>query len=196
MESDEHHISHWRIFLKSIAGILLPVMLFSACKNDIKQINRLTRMDTLPGDFAKGIVMKISQNGKLTATLVAPEMIREENDTASISIFPRGFEMRFFDENENLESLISADYGKDDQHRKIFEAKGKVIFRKKTKGEGLYTEHLIWNKKEKKIYSFVPFKYVKGNDIIYGDTLIADENMEYYVIKKSSADIYMQKDKL
>ncbi len=196
MESDDYHISHRRIFPEGITVILLMVMLFSACKNDIKQINRLTQMDTLPGDFAKGIVMRVSQNGKLTAMMTAPEMIREEHDSVSLSIFPQGFEMKFFDENESLESSIRADYGKDDRHQKVFEAKGNVIFRKKEQGQGLYTEHLIWNKKERKIYSFVPFKYVKDNSTIYGDTLIADEDMEYYIIKKSSADIYMQKNKL
>ena len=171
-------------------------MLFVACRNDIKKINELTRLDTLPGEFGEGIEMRVSQKGKLTAFLTAPVMIREEHDSISLTLFPKGFEMQFFDENEQLKSSIQAKYGRDDQNVDIFEAKDSVIFKSKEKNQYLFTEHLIWNRKDKMIFSYVPFKYIKGNSTIYGDTLIADENMEFYTIKKSSADISIDRDKL
>jgi LPS export ABC transporter protein LptC len=196
VETDDHFRRFISKIAKSIIGISVLMMLFVACKNDIKKIDELTKLDTLPGEFAEGIIMKVSQKGKMTAYLTAPVMIREEHDSTSYTSFPKGFEMRFYDENEQLKSSIKAKYGKDDQNLDVFEAKDSVIFKSNEKKQYLYTNHLIWNRKEKMIFSYVPFKYIKENSTIYGDTLIADENMEFYTIKKSSADISIERNKL
>ena len=181
------HIILWTTTLILAAG---------ACKTDIRQINRITQMDTLPGEFAKGLVMKITENGKLTAKLTAPVMITENPDSIRKTVFPQGFEMYFYNENEEVNTLLKAGYGIDIPDSALFIAKENVVFESKEDNKRLLTEELIWNKKEAKIYSFVPFQYVKGEDIIYGDTLIADENMKYYTIKKSSAVISVQQEKL
>ena len=186
--------------IKTLYGFLgllvIASLLSNACKNDIQQIDQFVRLDTLPGEFVEGLVMKISENGKITAKLTAPVMILEDLDSIHKTIFPQGFEMYFFDENEKVNTVLKAGYGIDHQDSSVFVAKKDVVFESMEEDKHLYTEHLIWNKKQGKIFSFVPFKYIKGKDIIYGDTLIADEDMKYYTIKKSSAVISVQKEKL
>ncbi len=182
--------------IQSIIGISLLIMLFFSCKNDIKQIDELIQLDTLPGEFVEGLSMTISEKGKITALLTAPIMIREEHDSIQQTSFPDGFEMKFYDKKEQIKNSFKAEYGFDNQAKDLFIAKRNVIFKSQEENRSLYTEHLIWDKKNKMIYSYVPFKYVTESSTIYGDTLIADENMEFYTIKKSSADITVEQGKL
>ncbi len=168
------------------------IMLF-ACENDIKIINSLSQVDSMPIEFARDIEVYYSDSGKVQAYLESPYMTRYEDDESYIE-FPDGFKIIFFDSVLNPSSQITANYGISFEKKKIMEAKNNVVVKNIEKGEQLDTEHLVWDRNKKTIYSEVFVKITRDDEVIYGDGLISDQNFEYYKIKNASGEFSINTD--
>jgi LPS export ABC transporter protein LptC len=76
----------------------------------------------------------------------------------------------------------------------LFSAWDNVIFRSE-KGYVLYTDTLVWNRKEAMIYSDTDVMMVKnGRDTLYGEGFISDDRLESYEIKKPRGNALIEKE--
>ena len=105
-----------------------------------------------------------------------------------------GFKIIFLDSVLNPKSQITANYGISFEKKKIMEAKNNVVVKNIEKGEQLDTEHLVWDRNKKTIYSEVFVKITRDEEVIYGDGLISDQNFEYYKIKNASGEFSINTD--
>ncbi len=169
------------------------MMMLFACENDIKIINSLSQVDSMPVEFARDIEVYYSDSGKVQACLESPFMTRNEDNESYIE-FPDGFKIVFFDSVLNPKSEITANYGISFEKKKIMEAKNNVVVKNIEKGEQLETEHLVWDRNKKTIYSEVFVKITRDDEVIYGDGLISDQNFEYYKIKNASGEFHIDTD--
>jgi len=170
--------------IQSIGMILFMLVLFS-CKNDIKIINSLPGVDSLPLEIAYDVEISFSDSGKLQAVLSAPVMERiseEEKDGGEYLEFPEGFKAVFYDSLANPETQITARYGVNYEKKDFMEARHNVIIKNFAKQEQLNTEHLIWDRKKKEIYSDVFITLTKPDEVLYGDGFTSDETFEAYEI--------------
>ena len=183
--------------LKMILNNLLWVIfafttfLMFSCKNDIKTINELSQVDSLPMEFARDIEVYYSDSGKIQAMLKSPLMVRIE-DKESYFEFPEGFEAIFYDSVMQPQSQITADYGISYEEKKLMEARNNVVVKNISKQEKLTTEHLGWDRMKGIIYSNVFVTITKPDETIYGDGLTSDQNFNFYEVDnpRGEFDIY------
>lgn len=168
------------------------IMLFS-CKNDLDTIHSLTVIDSLPLETAYDIEMKYSDSGKIQAHLEGPLMTRLDEESEIIE-FPEGFKITFFGSDTVAQSEITARYGIIYQKENRMEAKNNVVVKNIQKSEMLETEHLIWDRNARTIYSDVFIKITKPDQVLFGDGLKSDQNFESYEILNPTGELSIYPD--
>lgn len=168
--------------------LFLP-FLFS-CENDTKEVNKLTKTDSIPVQTADTIEVFYSEMGYLKFKLNSPYLINCPGEDA-YNKFPKGFKVIMYDSLKREKNELTANYGVKYERRKIMEATGNVILINKLKGEKLTTEHLVWDEKTRKIYSdrFVTIR--TPDKIIYGEGLVSDEKFDNWKIKRVRGTFYV-----
>jgi LPS export ABC transporter protein LptC len=153
-------------------------MLF-ACENDMQTINSLSTDDILPDETARDIEVIYSDSGKIKIKLLSPRLNRYENEEPYMD-FPEGLRLLFFDSLMNVKSELTANYGISWEKKKLMEVKDDVVITDFEKDEVLNTEHIIWDKSKKEIYSEVFVKRTNKDGVMYGHGFSADENLKTY----------------
>ncbi len=169
------------------------VMLFS-CKNDINEVTSLSSVDSLPLETAYDITLYFSDSGKVQAYLESPLMKRFEGKENTIE-FPEGFKIIMYDSANQVKSQITAKYGINYEKKKKLEARNDVVVINTKKHEQLNTEHLVWDQRKKIIFSDVFVKITTPDNVLYGDSLISDQNFNDYTISNVTGEIKLNPDK-
>jgi len=168
-----------KIYKLSIIAIC-AIMLFS-CKNDIKNVIKISEIDKLPELSGKDIYFTQSEYGKLSMQVYTPTLQKFTKGDQQKTVFPDGIKVIHFSEYPDTLSLIYADYAILYEKEEYWEAKGNVIA-KNTKGEVLNTEYLIWDQNKKEIYSDKRVQITTPNDIIVGQGFHSDEHFDTWEI--------------
>lgn len=170
----------------------MVVMLFS-CENSLDKVKEFIDTDTINGVLAYDVVMTRSDSGFVQAKLIAPVMHSMEGDSTILE-FPKGFLAYMYEKDTTATSKISADYGIRYDEQELIFAKDNVIVENIDTKETLFTETLFWNQKTRKIYTRNPVKITSPDKIIFGDSLIANEDFTQRVIHGMSATLEIEDD--
>jgi LPS export ABC transporter protein LptC len=138
-----------KFFLK-LAAMVCSCFFFSACENDQKTIDDLTRPKAMIEE-AKNIETYLSQGSMLKAKLWAPYMIRSSSDTTFVE-FPKTLHVNFFDSTGKVDSHLDALYGK------YYESLNKVYLRDSVliynfQGDSMRSPDLWWDQNTQRIYT-------------------------------------------
>jgi LPS export ABC transporter protein LptC len=88
-----------------------------------------------------------------------------------------------FNPDGTLGSTLTSKYGEMDHLTNQMIAKDSVVVNS-TNGQNLRCQDLIWKQNERMLTTYGKVALQTPTEIIYGDTLIADENLKIYRIKK------------
>ena len=163
------------ILRKGVNGFhpLIPVMmgllLFFACENDIEKINTLLSSQTLPDLTGKNYEIIHTDSGKVKVRLLAPEIRKISSVERPYLEFPNGMTAYFYDDSLTIESVIEAKYVIYYENEKLWEAKNNVQARNLKKGNQLNTEHLFWDEQKRIIYSNSYSRIVNEDGTFYGE---------------------------
>ena len=160
------------VFLTYLAG----------CKNDIEVVNALTNELDLPNQSGKNIEFQLTDSGKLKLIFKAPigERYVRENEEP-YKEFPEGIEVMFYNDDEILESKLTAGYAKQWEEQMLWKATDSVVAENLLTGERLDTEELFWNEEKKRIYSVVFTKIATEDGIFYGEKgFESDQELKNY----------------
>ncbi len=182
-----------RVIALSIVAFFLATMLFG-CKNDLEKVKSLDFADTLPDLSAIDVKILYSELGHVQIELTSPLLVQKMEDKEKIMEFPNGFILRFFDSTLTVKSQISADYGISYENKKLMEARNNVVVENFENHEKLNTEQLFWDRNKEKIYSYIPVKITRGNEVIYADTLISDQTFEHIYLGRIKGEIEVKDD--
>lgn len=133
-------------------------------------------------DVGKNILVNFSEKATRAAILTAPTMVKQE-DTVYKTYFPDGIVLKLYDSAGNISSTMTSKYGEHDHKTNQMKARDSVLV-VSADGRILKSQELIWMENERKMQSFGQVEIRNQNEIIYGDTLFADENLKRYVVKK------------
>lgn len=178
------------------AILLLPAMVFTACKNDPKVIDELVNKRTIQEDKADEVTIIYSEKGSTKIRMYATEFVRNEIARPSYVDMRKGLKVEFFgDTTDNVESTLTALYAR------WYEGKGNVLIRDSVvvvnkKGETLTTEELIWNQNVKKFYTEKFVRIVTPDQVMYGDGLEANEDFSWYRIKNPKGTVRVNKEQV
>ena len=172
-------------FILSNITAFLAVMLFS-CGNPTSVIQQLASDDTLSGIIAYDIVYYRSDSGIVQVELTAPMMVRMESDSSYLE-FPKGFHANVLNNDHEIVSEISADYGINRSEERIVIAIGNVSVENHEKGQSMYSDSLFWYQDTKMIYTRSKVRIIMPDKDIVGDSLVAGEGFDEYTIYNGKA---------
>lgn len=170
--------------------MVFAIGILVACKNDIKDVESLTKMDNLPLEVSKDVKMFYSQEGVVTAMIEAPIMERYVGDE-EYTLMPKGVYLETYDSTMKITSTLKSDYAINRTAIGIIEAKGNVQVVNE-KGEQLNTEELFWDSKTEKITTDKYVKITTEDEIIEGDGLESNKNFSEYTIKRIRGSISLE----
>ncbi len=177
------------LILNAVIAILMAMT--ASCKNDMKKIQELTAVDTLPNEIIKNIELRYVDSGRITSLLKSPLLYAFSSPDAK-TVFPQGLEVYFYDKQmKPIASLISS-YGINYSNEKRIEVKNNVVLINMEKGEKLETEELIWDQRKGKIFTEANIKITTPDKIIFGRGLESDENLQKRIIKNVSGEILVE----
>jgi len=165
--------------LKRFIVFTLLLLSFS-CTNTTEDIKKVEERKMNKEEFGSDVEILITKKGKPSIKITAPKVIRNYVGKP-FSEFPDGMLLFVYNEAGEVESTLSAKYGKLGDKSTEMIAKDSVVVINKT-GERLNTEHLIWDKKKSKIKTEGFVKIKTKDEIIYGDGFTSNDDFTEYEI--------------
>lgn len=152
------------------------MLLCSGCTNDMETISMFTNRN-LPSQELKGAEVRRSERGVLQMTLEAP-LIQQYQTPEAKTVYPKGVELQFFDNQQQLRTTLRANYAISLDERNIMKAQDSVVVIDYQNGDTIYLEDIIWNSNEDRIYSNHSVRAVNGQRVTYGDGFVSDQQMQ------------------
>ncbi|HKI87815.1 MAG TPA: LPS export ABC transporter periplasmic protein LptC, partial [Draconibacterium sp.] len=167
-------------------------ILFYACENaDLEQIKVFSSPENQPVVEARNFESLLTDSGQIRFFIKAPKLLKFENEGKNDYVeFPEGIELVKYDDKENVISRITANYARQYEKQKKWEAKNNVVAFN-AKGDTLKTELLIWEEKTEKIYTDEYVKIIRPDQIITGIGFESDQNLDNWKIKNPKGTIYV-----
>lgn len=106
--------------------------------------------------------------------------------------FPKGMHVEFFNDKEELESTLTADYVHYNKMQELYTATGNVIIQSLAEQKTMTTELLHWSRVERRIFTNRFVKIVTPKETLSGTGLTAREDFSSYQILKPSGILEMQ----
>lgn len=167
-------------FILKRSVFLLP-LIFLACVNDPSQAKSMEDMHAkIQVETGTNVNMIYSEDAKPSIKILADKALRY-NVEVPYTEFNEGMIIYFYDENGELESTLTANYGKMTDGSTDLLAQDDVVVINKA-GEKLNTEHLIWDKEAELIKSEGFVKITTEDEIIYGNGFESDDKFSNYTI--------------
>lgn len=159
-------------FLFPFSSFILTV----SCSGDINDINRYGRQQNPPDQTIKNARIHRSERGRLQVEIDAPEIARYSQPSA-VTVYPKGVDLRFYDEQKKLKTTIHAERATSYDDRNIMKGSDSVVVVDYNNGDTIYMQDIIWRNEEDIIFSNHPVRAVNGNRVTYGDGFSSDEQL-------------------
>jgi LPS export ABC transporter protein LptC len=167
-----------KIIIKIIIPALFAGMLFS-CSNNLEEIKEVTSKSDGPDEITEGVIMLFTDMGKSKLKLESPLVYRFLDMEKMKIECPNGMKVTFYDTLENIESVLTANYGlllSEDQYLKVEDS---VVFQNNKK-DRLDTELLNIYFEKDSIYTDKFVKVSTENGVISGTGLVSNSNFTQY----------------
>lgn len=176
--------------LLRILSLFVLLTVCNACENNWNEIKKISDKIDAEVETAYNIEILYSTDASIRARLLSSELKRFNTRKPYLE-FNNGLRVLFFDEQLVESSRLTAGYGRIDETTNEMIARNNVEVIN-IKGEKLNSEELIWNNKNKKIYTEKFVTIQTKDEIIYGDGLEANEDLTNYKIKKIRGTIQVK----
>lgn len=141
--------------------------LFSCTDNTVKDLDNLKLEDKAGIERATGIELLYSDSAIVKVRIKAPLMLKDDNNKKPKKIFPDGIGADFFDDNQKQTSKLLADYAEQYPDEQKFYLRDNIHIWN-IENEHLEGKELIWNEREKRIYSDSFVRITTPTQIITG----------------------------
>lgn len=138
-----------------------------SCSNNIETVEDVEKLEISKEEFGTEVVILITKKGFANIKISAPKAVHNYS-AKPYTEFPEGMSLYVYNTDGEIESTLTAKYGKMGDRSSEMTAKDSVVVTNK-KGEQLNTEHLIWDKKNSKIKTEGFVKIQTNDEIIYGE---------------------------
>ena len=157
-----------------------------SCKGKLAEAESLILEDT-PVQTVDNMFIIHSENGKIQLRMEADLMERYERDTVSYELFPKGFAVYGYTDNELLETEIVSDKARHLKYkdgREKWEAFGNVVVRNLIKQEVMETDTLYWDQKNEKIFTDCYVRLYSPDGFMQGYGMESDQRARNSIILK------------
>ena len=155
-----------------------------SCKGKLHEADSLN-LKEVPVQTVDNMFIVQTKNGRIQMRSEAPLMERYERDTLSYELFPNGFYVYGYTEDEKLETEIVADraiHFKYKDGRDSWEAYGNVVVKNLMKQEVMETDTLYWDQKNEKIYTHCYVRMYSPDGFMQGYGMESDQRARNSII--------------
>jgi len=155
-----------------------------SCKGKLGEAESLD-LKEVPVQTVDDMFIVQTENGRIQMRSEAPLMERYERDTLSYELFPEGFFVYGYTDDEKLETEIIADNArhlKYEDGRESWEAFGNVVVRNLIKQEVMETDTLYWDQKNEKIYTHCYVRMYSPDGFMQGYGMESDQRARNSII--------------
>ena len=148
-------------------------------------VNKLFDDSIIETEIAKDVEILYSDSAQLRVRVISPILLRHIDKTDPHDEFPEGLRAEFYNENKRVVSWLESKYAvRYEKSERIITKDSVVLYNKKN--EKLETSELIWDEKEKRIYTdkFVRITQPEKGDTSYGYGFITDQDFNRFEIKR------------
>ena len=187
--------------MKMIATAAAVAFVVISCKGKLGEADSLD-LKEVPVQTVDNMFIVQTENGRIQMRTEAPLMERYERDTLTYELFPEGFFVYGYTEEEMLETEIVADQARHLKYkdgREVWEAFGNVVVKNLMKQEVMETDTLYWDQKNEKIYTHCYVKLYSPSGFMQGYGMESDQRARnsvifnpfnsYGVVVKDSTDV-------
>lgn len=158
-----------------------------SCENDLKVIDKIASQADPLSEVGKNVEIFYIDSNFVRVKVIATKLVKYQSEEPYTEMSD-GVSVYFYNSQLEAENKISANYGI------IYDNKDEMIARDNvvainSKNEKLETEELIWNEKERKIYSSKFVKITTPEEVVYGDGFESNEDLSNYSIKNMKGRI-------
>jgi len=169
----------------------MVVMLFSCRENDIKQVNKITKIDKSPSLAVQTLKQDYVENGKLVYTMSSPEMQKYDQPEQK-TVFPHGFSAIFYDSVQHQKGTVRADFALQHDATGIVELKGNVIIVNYEAKTRIETEKMYWNQKLKTTWGDVAVRIITPEKVVNAGGFTATQDLSRYTILRPTGTFYVK----
>ena len=155
-----------------------------SCKGKLGEAEAIDLSET-PVQTVRDMFIVQTENGRIKMRSEAPVMERYERDTLSYELFPEGFFVYGYTEDEKLETEIVADKARHLRYkdgREIWEAYGNVVVKNLMKQEVMETDTLYWDQEKEKIYTHCYVRMYSPDGFMQGYGMESDQRARNSII--------------
>ena len=155
-----------------------------SCKGKLGEAEKLN-LDEAPVQTVDDMFIVQTKNGIIQMRAEAPLMERYERDTLSFELFPNGFFVYGYTDDEKLETEIVADRARHLKYkdgRETWEAFGNVVVKNLIKQEVMETDTLYWDQKNEKIYTHCYVRMYSPDGFMQGYGMESDQRARNSII--------------
>lgn len=170
--------------IKMIATAAAVAFVVISCKGKLGEAEALN-LEEVPVQIVDDMFIVQSKNGCIEMRAEAPRMERYERDTLSYELFPNGFFVYGYTDDEKLETEIVADKAKHFKYkdgRDSWEAYGNVVVRNLMKQEVMETDTLYWDQHNEKIYTHCYVRMYSPDGFMQGYGMESDQRARNSII--------------
>lgn len=162
-------MSKRKIFTLINAALFSGCFFLCSCENDADVVNNINKKKT-GVEEARKIIITYTLAGKTKSILTAPLMLNVEDAVPYVE-FPNTLHADFYNEDGEVESVLTTKYARYKQNQSIVFLKDSVKVINIKNGDTLYTNELYWDRSRKgmEFYTNKPVKIRTKTNIINGE---------------------------
>ena len=160
---------------------IFALFVFSSCKNDIEEIDKVINREMIAVETAKDVAMIYSDSAMIKVQIVGPVMIRHLDKGNPRQEFTDGVKVVFFTYGQKVESILTANYAIRLEKKNQIIVRDSVVW-ESAKGEKLETEELIWEERKEKVYTKRFVTITKPDEVIVGYGFEAKQDFSSWTI--------------
>ena len=148
-----------------ISGVAL--VLFS-CENNVKEVQRLSKISNIPLHSADSIEMVQTDSAEIQLKIFAPILEKYNYNGEPFSVFPEGITVIGYSNYPDTSYSITANYAYYYEGKELWEARNDVVVIT-ADNEQINTEQLFWAKQKSMIYSDKFTRITSADGVFYGE---------------------------
>ena len=153
--------------LPSVWSVGLCALLFTACKNDIAEVQRFIRKDETGVERIERFEMLYSDSAKVRVKVSGATMLRYLDEAQARQEFTDGVVVEFYNDRKQVTSRMTARSAVRKEDDRVTIVRDSVIW-VSTGNEILETEELIWNEKEERVYTNKFVLIRRPDEVVWG----------------------------
>ena len=168
----------------------IAVTLFFSCNNNFNDVQKVGVLQNQPIGEAENIDLKYTEykdsTVNLLANLISPKMLDFSNRNFAFHEFPKGIELRTYDENNNM-TVITSDYAILFSDTDIIDLRGNVKIATQQK-DTLFTEQLYYNQKLEWVFTNERWLFKRSVGPLHGIGFDSDKAFKNFQMLEMGGD--------